>query len=96
MYQHRSFYIYAAVLLVGLLYITRLLQIQVLDDKYSIIAEKISLRKQTIYPQRGLIFDRKDKLIVYNDPVYDLMLTVPIQLKDIDTFGICSLLATVI
>ena len=92
MYQHRSLYIYAVVVLIGLLYIMRLLQIQVIDDKYATIAEKISLRKQTIYPQRGLIFDRNDKLIVYNDPVYDLMLSVPIKLKGIGTLGLCALL----
>ena len=78
--------------LIGLLYIVRLLQIQVWDDKYSQIAEKISLRRQTIYPQRGLIFDRNKKLVVYNEPVYDLMVSVPIKLNDIDTMGFCELL----
>ncbi len=90
--RNRSYYIYGAVILIGILYILRLLQIQVLDDKYTRIAEKISLRKQTIYPQRGLIFDRNKKLVVYNEPVYDLMLSVPIKLKDIDTSSFCSLL----
>ena len=85
MNSYRSYYIYAAVVLIGLLYILRLLQIQVWDDKYSQIAEKISLRRQTVYPQRGLIFDRNRKLVVYNEPVYDLMVSVPIKLKDIDT-----------
>lgn len=70
----------------------RLLQIQVLDDKYKNAAERISLRKQTIYPQRGLIFDRQDKLIVYNDPVYDLMVSVPIKLGGIDTASFCAVL----
>ena len=63
-----------------------------MDDKYSLIAEKISLRKQTVYPQRGLIFDRNDKLLVYNDPVYDLMISVPVKLKGIDTLSFCQLL----
>ena len=70
---YRLYYVYAVVILVGLIYVYRLFQIQVIDDKYALIAEKISLRKQTVYPQRGLIFDRNDKLLVYNDPVYDLM-----------------------
>ncbi|MFB1003366.1 MAG: peptidoglycan glycosyltransferase, partial [Bacteroidia bacterium] len=88
----RSNYIYFAVVLIGFIYILRLLQIQVLDDKYVNIAERISLRKQTVYPQRGLIFDRNKKLIVYNDPVYDLMVSVPIRLKGIDTAAFCQLL----
>lgn len=88
----RSKYIYFAVVLIGFIYILRLFQIQVLDDKYVNIAERISLRKQTVYPQRGLIFDRNKKLIVYNDPVYDLMVSVPIRLKGIDTAAFCQLL----
>ena len=89
---YRLYYVYATVILVGLLYIFRLFQVQVIDDKYALIAEKISLRKQTVYPQRGLIFDRNDKLLVYNDPVYDLMISVPIKLKGIDTLSFCQLL----
>jgi len=89
----RLYYIYAAIIFVGLIYIYRLFQVQVIDDKYALIAEKISLRKQTVYPQRGLIFDRNDKLLVYNDPVYDLMVSVPIKLKGIDTLAFCQLLA---
>ncbi len=89
---YRLYYVYAVVILVGLIYVYRLFQIQVIDDKYALIAEKISLRKQTVYPQRGLIFDRNDKLLVYNDPVYDLMVSVPIKLNGFDTLGFCELL----
>lgn len=56
------------------------------------MAERISLRRQTVYPQRGLIFDRNKNLIVYNEPVYDLMVSVPIRLKGIDTLAVCKLL----
>lgn len=92
MNSYRSYYIYFAVVLICVIYILRLLQIQVWDDKYVNIAERISLRKQTVYPQRGLIFDRNKKLIVYNDPVYDLMVSVPIRLKGIDTADFCKLM----
>ncbi len=92
MFSRRSYVIYIAVLIVAAIYIFRLLQIQVYDDKYTKIAEKISLRKQTIYPQRGLIFDRNSKLIVYNDPVRDLMVSVPFKIEGIDTSLLCKLL----
>ncbi|MDB9881566.1 penicillin-binding protein 2 [Bacteroidia bacterium] len=92
MNNHRAGYIYLALLLIGVIYILRLLQIQVLDDKYAVIAEKISLRRQTVYPQRGLIFDREKNLVVYNEPVYDLMLSLPIRLKGIDTGSFCEIL----
>lgn len=92
MRSYRLYYVYAVVILVGFIYIYRLFQIQIIDDKYALIAEKISLRKQTVYPQRGLIFDRNDKLLVYNEPVYDLMVSVPIKLNGIDTLAFCKLL----
>ena len=92
MLSRRSYYIYGAVVLVALMYIIRLFQLQVLSDEYAAIAEKISLRKQTIYPQRGLIFDRNENLLVYNDPVRDLMVSVPIRIEGIDTVLFCDLL----
>ena len=92
MYSNRTYIIYGAVLLISLLYIVKLLQIQVYDDKYAEIAGRISMRKQTIYPQRGLIFDRNHKLVVHNDPVRDLMVSVPLRIEGIDTSLICSIL----
>ncbi|MDC1431114.1 hypothetical protein N8223_02565 [Bacteroidia bacterium] len=92
MNRHRSLYISIAVVIIGSIYILRLFQIQVLDDSYKNTAERISLRKQTIYPQRGLIFDRENKLVVFNEPVYDLMVSVPIRLGGIDTNSFCGVL----
>lgn len=92
MRKTRIYTIYGATIFVGILFVLRLFQIQVLDDKYQLIAEKISLRKQTVYPQRGLIFDRNDRLLVYNEPVYDLMVSVPIRLRGMDTTAFCNLL----
>ncbi|MBR9861144.1 penicillin-binding protein 2 [bacterium] len=92
MLSRRSYYIYAAVLIVAMIYVYRLFQLQVLDDKYAVLADKISLRKQTIYPQRGLIFDRNKKLLVYNEPVRDLMVSVPFQIEGIDTSLLCELI----
>lgn len=92
MRNNRTYFIYGAVILICLLYVGRLFYLQVISKEYKDIAEKISLRKQTIYPQRGLIFDRNKKLVVFNEPVYDLMLSVPIKIKDIDTSSFCTLL----
>jgi penicillin-binding protein 2 len=49
------------------------------------------MRLITDYPSRGLIYDRKGKLLVYNEPVYDLMIT-PRQAKNLDTLLLCSLI----
>lgn len=83
--------IIAIFLVVGVIYITRLFYIQVLDDSYTLSANNNVLRYVTQYPARGLIYDRNGKLLVYNEAVYDLMV-LPAQVKQIDTLEFCELL----
>ncbi|GAB4128755.1 MAG: penicillin-binding protein 2 [Raineya sp.] len=61
---------------------------QVLETKYQEFAEANAIEKMTIYPDRGLIFDRNGKLIVYNEPIYDLVV-VPREAR-IDTNAFCN------
>ena len=75
---------------IGLVYAIRLLYLQVIDDTYAELADRNALRYVTQYPSRGLIYDRKGKLLVYNEVVYDLMV-IPRQVKNIDTNMFCSL-----
>jgi len=43
------------------------------------------------YPQRGAIYDRNGKLLVTNQPSYDVMV-IPRELKPFDTLEFCSIL----
>jgi penicillin-binding protein 2 len=65
--------------------------LQIANNKYINSADNLVLRTVIEYPQRGRIYDRNGKLIVYNDAVYDLMV-IPRQVKDIDTARFCYLL----
>lgn len=59
--------------ILGALVLTyKLSQIQLFDDTYKELAERTILDKQTIYPSRGIIYDRNKKLLTYNKPIYDL------------------------
>ena len=69
----------------------RLFYIQVVDDSYKLSANNNVIRPITDFPARGLIYDRKGKLLVYNEPVYDLMI-IPKQAKNIDSLELCSLI----
>jgi penicillin-binding protein 2 len=44
-----------------------------------------------IYPARGLIYDRKGKLMVVNNPMYDLMVTVDALKDSMNVNRFCSL-----
>jgi len=88
--QGRSSVILLIFFAVGFIFLMRLFTIQVLDDSYKVSADDNAIRKITEYPARGLIYDRNGKLLVYNEPVYDLMI-IPKQAKNIDTTEFCRL-----
>lgn len=64
---------------------------QVLDDSFQVKAMMNSQRIATQYPARGLIFDRNHKLLVENQPAYDLMV-IPRQVKMFDTTELVDVL----
>jgi len=70
----------------------KLVHLQILDDKYKKLAEKTILDKQTIYPSRGLIYDRNGKLLTYNKPIYDIEAIYRNVDQNMDTSLFCSLL----
>lgn len=71
--------------------IFQLFNLQVLNKKYSILADEQGKFRKVIYPDRGILFDRKGKAILQNTIIYDLMVT-PAKLKGIDTFALCRIL----
>ena len=89
--SNRKFIVGLIFLLIGLIYIIRLFNIQVLNDKYKLDSDNNVLREIIQYPARGLIYDRNGELLVYNEAAYDLMV-IPKQVKKIDTIALCNLL----
>ena len=59
-------------IVVVLIYILRLFSLQILEDKYKKGAASNAFLNKTIYPPRGLLYDRNDSLLVYNKPAYDI------------------------
>ena len=80
--------IFAAVVLVIIL---QLANLQLFSTKYKLAAENNALFKKVIYPDRGIIFDRKRKPILENVIIYDLVV-IPVDSKGTDTAGLCTLL----
>ena len=89
--SNRRFIIAGFFLFIGLVLVIRLIYVQLLADKYILSANNNVLRYITQYPARGLIFDRKGELLVYNEAAYDLMV-IPRQVKHIDTVDFCRLI----
>jgi penicillin-binding protein 2 len=91
MEAERKLILQIIIVLTGIVFLTKLFAIQVLDEDYSKAAEKNTIRRVVEYPYRGLIYDRNGKLIVYNVPEYDLMV-IPREMKGVDTLRLCELL----
>lgn len=90
MNENRKYIVQFAFLLIGLIFLIKLFFIQVLDKTYRLAAENNIVQRIVEYPYRGLIYDRNGKLIVYNKPVYDLMI-VPKEAQVKDTMVFCNL-----
>jgi penicillin-binding protein 2 len=86
----RKYVIYLLFSFAGIVFLFRLFHLQVIDQSYLLSAENNVLRHNIIYPNRGLIFDRNGKLLVYDEAAYDLMV-VPGQVRQIDTAEFCTL-----
>jgi penicillin-binding protein 2 len=75
---------------VGILLI-KLFNIQIIDDKYKMDAANNSMVYTTIYPTRGIIYDRNGKILVGNQVAYDLMVT-PREVTEFDTLALARVL----
>jgi len=68
----------------------QLFHLQIVSKKYQQQAQENALFRKSIYPSRGIIYDRKGRAILNNTILYDLMVT-PAQVKNIDTIYLCQL-----
>lgn len=87
----RSLVIQAIIIISALIFSIRLFSIQVVDDDYKLAAQNNIIQKIIDYPFRGLVYDRQGNLMVYNTPVYDLMI-VPKEVNLVDSTAMCQLL----
>lgn len=89
--QSRSTIIRLIFLGVFLIIIVQLFNLQVISGKYSKLAMENAVFPRVVYPNRGIIFDRKKKAILNNTIMYDLVVT-PSEVRNIDTANLCALL----
>lgn len=88
----RKYVIGGFISVIVLLYIIRLFTIQVVDEKYKENAISNAFLRRTIFPARGLVYDRDNRLVVFNRPSYDVMLIPKDVGKNFDTLTLCNTL----
>ena len=79
------------IIIVAVLLVLRLFYLQIIDDSFKLKSDNNAIKIKYDYPERGYIYDRNGKLLVANQPSYDIMV-IPRDLKNIDTLEFCQLL----
>ena len=89
--EKRKYVIGGFIIVIAIIYICRLFTLQIADSQYKNSADNNAFLRKTVYPSRGLIYDRNDSLVVYNQPAYDVMM-IPRDVHDFDTIDFCNTL----
>ena len=90
--SNRKYVIGGFIVLLVCIYIVRLFNLQVAEDKYKENAISNAFLRRVIYPARGLMYDRNGRLLVFNQPAYDVMLIPKDVGKSFDTIALCEVL----
>ena len=85
----RKFVLGGVAVVVIIIYVVRLFTLQLMSDDYKKNADSNAFRKEIQYPSRGLIMDRKGRLLVYNESSYNIMVVMNDQ-RGIDTLDFCQ------
>ena len=89
--MQKSFLLYFLVSLIGLIFIGRLFQLQIIKHESYDPIHNAAVKIVYDYPERGYVYDRNGKLLVANQLSYDVMIQ-PNQVKPLDTLEFCKLL----
>lgn len=87
----RKIFLAFSIVLVGLIFLSRLFYLQVYNNNSNSFLEDNAIKKVFDYPKRGYVYDRNNILLVANQPSYDIMI-IPREVKPFDTLELCSLL----
>ncbi len=89
--QNRSRVIQVIFTSIFIIILVQLIHLQILSPKYKLAAENNAIYRKIVYPDRGIIFDRKRRPLLENIMSFDLVVT-PSEAKGTDTLDLCTLL----
>ena len=89
--MNRKFILPGFTVVVVLLFVFRLVQLQIVSTVYDSLSLGNAVVQRTLYPERGFMYDRNGRLLVANQPAYDLMV-IPEQVEAFDTLELTKML----
>lgn len=90
--EKRRYVISGVAITIVIVYIIRLFTLQLMSDDYKKNADSNAFLKKVDFPSRGVIRDRNGKLLVYNQPSYDIMVVMNEAKGRLDTLEFCDAL----
>lgn len=87
--SQRHYVIGGAAVAIVFVYLLRLMYLQLFNGEYKQFADNNAFLNQVEYPARGTIFDRHGKVLVYNQPSYDVMVVMH-DIRNLDTLDFCQ------
>ena len=90
--DNRRFVIGGVAIFIVIVYLIRLFMLQITSDDCKKSADSNAFLKKIEYPSRGIITDRNGKLMVYNQPAYDVMVVMNEVGDHLDTLELCDAL----
>ena len=91
-HSSRHIIIQRVIVVAAVILVFKVASLQIFDSSYRQKADARTLDKKTLYPSRGLIYDRNGKLLVYNNPIYDIKEVYNGIDPAMDTVKFCNLL----
>ncbi len=88
-YGNRKYILGAIAIGIVVVYLLRLFTLQLMSEDFKRNADSNAFLKRIQYPARGAMRDRTGKLLVYNQPAYDVMVVMS-ELNDLDTLDLCE------
>lgn len=87
--EKRKYVIGGFLVVIAIVYAIRLFDLQLQDERYKKSADSNAFLEKTVFPSRGLMYDRNGELVVYNQPAYDVMI-IPRDVQPFDTVDFCN------
>lgn len=87
--EKRKFVVGGIALAIVIIYLIRLFVLQIMTDDYKKHADSNAFLNKIQYPSRGAIYDRNGKLLVFNQPAYDITV-IPKEIENLDTLDLCE------
>ncbi len=88
-YGNRKYILGAIAIGIVVVYLLRLFTLQLMSEDFKRNADSNAFLKRIQFPARGAMRDRTGKLLVYNQPAYDVMVVMS-ELNDLDTLDLCE------